>query len=193
MTSCCQYAREMFLPGGNSWFRTAALLLAGACAVAGLSGCEYADDGAGPTSAPSGTSRPAPPSPLPAAADLANAENRNFKDLGTLLGARPGGDVLEGAGGLGGGGFNKSVKVLAQGTYTFAAACVGVPTAYFSITQDGVRDLGRRELTIDCGKASASQVDIAAWPVQVQVFHAATGPATGAAAGFWMVPASTGS
>lgn len=109
----------MSLPGGRSpWFRGAALLVAGACALTALSGCEYADDGADPTSAPSRTSRPAAP-------DLANAENRNFKDLGALLGARPENVVLEVVGGLGGSGFRKSVRELAKGTYTITGACVG--------------------------------------------------------------------
>jgi hypothetical protein len=122
----------MSFPGGIPWFRGAALLLAGACAVTGLSGCVYADDGADPTSAPSRTSRPAPASPLPVSPDLADAENRNFKDLGSLLGPRPDDIVLEGVGGLGGGGFNKLVKTVAKGRYTITAACVGAPTAYLS-------------------------------------------------------------
>lgn len=168
-------------------------MLAAACAVMGLSGCEYADDGADPTSAPSRTSRPAPPSPLPTAPDLANVENRNFKDLGFLLGARPENFVLDGAGGLGGGGFRKSVGALAKGSYTITAACVGAPTSYLSISQDGLRDGGRLELNLDCGKATAAQVDITAGPVQVQGFYPTTGPGAGAVAGFWMVPAATGS
>jgi len=184
----------MSLPGGRRpWFRAAGLLLAGACAVTGLSGCEYTDDGADPTSALSTTSRPAPPSPLPAAPDLANAENRNFKDLGPLLGAGPENVVLEGVGGLGGVGFRKSVRALAKGRYTITAACVGAPAAYFSISQEGLRDGGKLELNLDCGKATKAQADIAAGPVQVQGFYPTTGPGTGAVAGFWMVPAATGS
>ena len=158
----------MSLPGGRRpWFRAAGLLLAGACAVTGLSGCEYTDDGADPTSALSTTSRPAPPSPLPAGPDLANAEDRNFKDLGPLLGAGPENVVLEGVGGLGGVGFRKSVRALAKGRYTITAACVGAPAAYFSISQEGLRDGGKLELNLDCGKATKAQADIAAGPVQV--------------------------
>lgn len=184
----------MSLPGGRRpWFRGAALLVAAACAVTGLSGCEYADDGADPISAPSRTSRPAPPPPLPAAPELANAENRNFKDLGPLLGARPENVVLEDVGGLGGSGFRKSVRELAKGTYTITGACVGAPTAYLSISQDGLRDGGRLELSLDCGKATKAQVDIATGPVQVQGFYPTTGPGTGAVAGFWMVLAATDS
>lgn len=184
----------MSLPGARRpWFRGAALLLAGACALTGLSGCEYADDGADPTSAPSRTSRPAPPSPLPAAPELANAENRNFKDLGPLLGAGPKSVVLEGVGGLGGVGFRKSVRALAKGRYTITAACVGAPSAYLSISQEGLRDGGRLELSLDCGKATKAQVDIATGPVQVQGFYPTTGPGIGAVAGFWMVPVATGS
>lgn len=183
----------MSLPGGRrTWFRGTALLLAGACAVTGLSGCEYADDGADTTSAPSRTSRPAPPSPVPAAPGLANAENRNFKDLAPLLGAEPGSVVLEGTGGLGGSGFRKSVRALAKGRYTITAACVGAPTAYLSVSQDGLRDGGKLELNLDCGKATKAQVDIEAGPVQVQGFYPTAGPGTGAVAGFWMVPAATG-
>lgn len=182
----------MSFPGGIPWFRGAALLLAGACAVTGLSGCEYADDGAAPTSAPSRTSRPTPPSPLPEATDLANAENRNFKDLGSLLGTGPHDAILEGVGGLGGGGFNKSAKTVAKGRYTVAAACVGAPTAHLSISQDGLRDGGRLDLSLDCGRTTRAQVDIATGPVQAQEFHPTAGPGTGAVAGFWMVPAATG-
>ena len=184
----------MSLPGGRSpWFRGAALLVAGACALTALSGCEYADDGADPTSAPARTSRPAPPSPLPTALDLANAENRNFKDLDPLLGAGPEIVVLEGVGGLGGSGFRKSVRELAKGTYTLTAACVGAPTASLYISQDGLRDGGKLELNLHCGKAKKAQVDIAAGPVQVQGFYPTNDPGTGAVAGFWMVPDATDS
>lgn len=183
----------MLLPGGRrTWFRGTALLLAGACAVTGLSGCEYADDGEDTTSAPSRTSRPAPPSPLPADPALANAENRNFKDLGPLLGAGPENVVLEGVGGLGGVGFRKSVRALAEGRYTITAACVGTPTAYLSVSQEGLRDGGKLELNLDCGKSTKAQVHIAAGPVQVQGFYPTAGPGTGAVAGFWMVPAAAG-
>ena len=184
----------MSLPGGRTpWFRGTGLLLAAACAVTGLSGCEYADDGADPTSAPSRTSRPAPPSPLPTAPDLANAENRNFKDLDPLLGAGPEIVVLEGVGGLGGSGFRKSVRELAKGTYAITAACVGAPTAYLYISQEGLRDGGKLELNLNCGKATKAQVDIEAGPVQVQGFYPTNDPGTGAVAGFWMVPDATGS
>jgi hypothetical protein len=48
-------------------------------------------------------------------------------------------------------------------------------------------------LNLDCGKATKAQVDIAAGPVQVHGFYPITGPGTGAVAGFWMVPAASGS
>jgi hypothetical protein len=183
----------MSLLGGRLWIRGAALVLAVAGTAAGLSGCEYEDVGADPTPARTGTSRPAPPSPLPAGTELAGAERRNLDRLGSLLGARPDNIVLEGAGGLGGAGFRKSVKALEKGTYTVTAACVGAPTANISISQDGLRDGGRLELTLDCGKATTVLVDIAAGPVQAQGFSPATGPGTGEVAGFWMLPAAAGS
>ena len=174
--------------GGRLWIRATGLLLAGAGAVGGLSGCEYAVDGADSTSAPTRTSQSAPPSPLPPAPDLTDTGNRNVKDLETLLGARPAGVVLGGASGLGAGGFRVSAERVAQGRYAITVACVGAPTANFSITQDGIRGGARLELTLDCGKATRAQIDIRPGPVQVEEFRPTTVP--GAVAGFWMVPAA---
>ena len=126
--------------GGRHWMRGAALLLAAAGIAAGLAACEYPDDVTEPTAAPSRTGRAAPPPPPTADPEAAAAEQRNLDDLGAILGARPEGIVLEGAGGLGGAGVRKSVQALAKGTYTVTAACIGAPTGYISISQDGLRD-----------------------------------------------------
>ena len=172
--------------------RGAALLLAVAGTAAGLAGCEYPDDVTGPTAAPTRAGRPARSMPPPVDPGIASAEKRNLDDLGAVLGARPGGIVLEGVGGIGGAGLRKSVKVLSKGTYTVTAACVGAPTS-ISISQDGLRDGGKLELTLDCGKATQAQVDLAAGPVQAQATRLMTGPGAGEVAGFWMVPAAPGS
>jgi hypothetical protein len=172
--------------------RAAALLLAVAGTAAGLAGCEYPDDVTDPTAAPTRTGRPARSLP-PADPGVATAEKRNLDDLGAVLGARPGGIVLEGVGGIGGAGLRKSVKALAKGTYTVTAACIGAPTGYISISQDGLRDGGKLELTLDCGKATQAQVELAAGPVQAQADRRMTGPGAGEVAGFWMVPAAPGS
>ena len=176
--------------GGRQWMRGAALLLA---IAAGLAACEYPDDVTEPTAAPSRTGRAAPPPPPTADPEAAAAEQRNLDDLGAILGARPEGIVLEGAGGLGGAGVRKSVQALAKGTYTVTAACIGAPTGYISISQDGLRDGGKLELALDCGKATQAQVDLAAGPVQAQTVRRRSGSRTGAVAGFWMVPAAPGS
>ena len=172
--------------------RGAALLLAVAGAAAGLSGCEYTDDVTDPTSAPTRTRRAAPPPPS-AGPELANAESRNLNDLGAVLGARPDGIVLEGAGGLGGAGLRKSVQALPKGTYTVTAACIGAPTGYLLVSQDTLPDGGRLELNLDCGKATQTQVNLAAGPVSAKAVRRMTGPGTGEVAGFWMVPAAPGS
>lgn len=182
------------LPGrGRHWMRGVALLLAVAGAATALAGCEYSDDVGDPTAAPARTRRAAPPPPSPAGPELAMAESRNLHDLGAVLGARPDGIVLEGAGGLGGAGVRKSVKALPKGTYTVTAACVGAPTGDISITQDGLRDGGKLELALDCGKATQAQVDLAAGPVYAQAYRRTTGPGAGEVVGFWMVPATPGS
>ena len=171
--------------------RAAALLLAVAGTAAGLAGCEYPDDVSDPTAAPTRTGRP-PRSLPPADPGTTTAEKRNLDDLGAVLGARPGGIVLEGVGGIGGAGLRKSVKALSKGTYTVTAACVGAPTS-ISISQDGLRDGGKLELTLDCGKATQAQVELAAGPVQARAYRLMTGPGAGEVAGFWMVPAAPGS
>ena len=173
--------------------RGTALLLAVAGAAAGLAGCEYTDDLSDPTAAPTRSGRPARSLPPPVDPGVATAEKRNLDDLGAVLGARPGGIVREGVGGIGGGGLRKSVNALAKGTYTVTAACVGAPTSYISISQDGLRNGGKLELTLDCGKATQAQVELAAGPVQAQADRRMTGPGAGEVAGFWMVPAAPGS
>ena len=180
------------LGGGRHWMRGMALLLAVAGAAAGLAGCEYPDDVSEATAAPTRTGRAALPPP-PAGPGVASAEARNLETLGTVLGARPEGIVLEGASGLGGAGLRKSVKALAKGTYAVTAACIGAPTGYISISQDGIRDGGKLELNIDCGKATTAQVDLAAGPVQAHAIRPRTGAGAGEVAGFWMVPAAPGS
>lgn len=177
---------------GTRWMRAAALLLAVAGTAAGLAGCEYPDDVTAPTAAPSRTGRAAPP-PVPAGPDIATAETRNLDELKAVLGARPAGIVLEGAGGMGGAGLRKSVSALAKGTYTVTAACTGAPKGYLSISQDELRDGGNLELTIECGKAMQAQVDLAAGPAHAQAERRMTGPGTGEVAGFWIVPAAPGS
>lgn len=172
--------------------RCAVLLSVVAGIAAGLTACEYPDDVSEPTAAPSRTGRAARSLPPPADPGVATAEKRNLDDLGAVLGARPGGIVLEGVGGIGGAGLRKSVKALSKGTYTVTAACVGAPTS-LSISQDGLRDGGKLELTLDCGKATQANVELAAGPVQAQAYRLMTGPGAGEVAGFWMVPAAPGS
>lgn len=169
------------------WSRAATLLLVGSCAVTGLSGCEYADDGPSPAATPSRTSRPVS-SPLPSAPDLGNVENRNFTALSALLGNHPENASLEGIGRLSGDGFRKSVSALAEGTYSVTAACAGMPGAYLSISQAGILDGGGLELKLDCGTTTRTEVDFSKGPVQVHAFYPTTGPATGAVAGFWIEP-----
>jgi hypothetical protein len=181
----------MSVRGGRLWIRATGLLLAAAGAAGGLSGCEYGVNGADPMPTRSGTSQSALPSPLPPAPDLADTGNRNVNDLETLLGARPAGVVLGGTGGLGAGGFRVSAERVAKGRYAVTAACVGAPTAVFSMSQNGLRGGARLELTLDCGKATRAQIDVRPGPVQVEEFRSTTVP--GAVAGFWMVPAAAGS
>lgn len=182
----------MSLPGGKQpWVRGAALLAVGACAVMGLSSCEYAEDGLGPTATPTRTSRPAPSLPQPTGPDLGSVENKNFDNLEAMLGSPPENVPLQGIGRLSGSGFSKSVKTLAKGRYSVTAACAGAPRAYLSISQAGLTDGGGLDLTLDCGKATPAHVDFAKGPVQVHAFYPATGPATGAVAGFWLVPDTT--
>lgn len=185
-------SRHRSLGQGRQWMRRAALLLAVAGTAAGLAGCEYPDDVTEPTAAPTRAGRPARSAPPPADPGVANAEQRNLDDLGAVLGARPGGIVLEAFGGIGGAGLRKSVSALSEGTYTVTAACVGAPTSIL-ISQDGLRDGGNLELTLDCGKATRAQVDLAAGPVQARAHRLTTGPGAGEVAGFWLVPAAPGS
>ncbi|BCW69151.1 hypothetical protein NicSoilB8_01950 [Arthrobacter sp. NicSoilB8] len=173
--------------------RGAALLLAVAGAAAGLSGCEYADDVTDPTSAPTVSSRPAPPAPPPVDPGLAEAEQRNLGKLEGVLGTRPDGLVLGGAGGIGGSGFRISAAAVPKGTYTLTAACIGAPTALLTVSQDGLRGGGRAEVSLDCGTVETTRVELRAGPAQIQGFRPGTDPAAGEVAGFWMVPAAPGS
>lgn len=173
---------------GSTWMRGAALLLAAAGAAGGLSGCEYADDVS--TAAPAVSSRPAPPPLPPVDPRLAEAEARNLGELDAVLGARPDALVLGGAGGIGGSGFRHSAAAVPKGTYTLTGACVGAPNAYLILSQDGLRGGGSAEMSLTCGAAAATQVELSAGPVQVQGFRYSTDPAAGEVAGFWLVPAA---
>jgi hypothetical protein len=124
--------------------RGAALLLAVAGMAAGLAGCEYPDDVTDPTAAPTRAGRPARslPPPPPVVSGLAEAEQRNLGELEAVLGTRPGGLVLGGAGGIGGSGFRNSAAAVPKGTYTLTAACIGAPNALLTVSQDGLRGGG---------------------------------------------------
>jgi len=173
--------------------RGAALLLAVAAGAAGLAGCEYTDDVTDPTSAPTRTRRPAPPPPPPVDPGLAEAEQRNLDKLEAVLGTRPGGIVLGGTGGIGGSGFRISKPAVPKGTYTLTAACIGAPNGLLTVSQDGLRGGGRAEMSLDCGAAKTTRVELSAGPVQIQGFRPGTDAAAGEVAGFWMAPAPPGS
>jgi hypothetical protein len=181
------------LGGGRHWMRGAALLLTVACTAAGLAGCEYPDDVTEPTAAPTRASRQARSLPPPADPGVATAEKRNLDDLGAVLGARPGGIVLGGTGGIGGSGFRLSAEAVPKGTYTLTAACIGAPNALLTVSQDGLRGGGRAEMNLDCGATETTRVELRAGPVQVQGLRPGTDAGAGEVAGFWIVPAAPGS
>ncbi|MFE4226602.1 hypothetical protein ACFRJ8_01800 [Arthrobacter sp. NPDC056886] len=180
---------------GKHWMRGAALLLAVAGTAAGLAGCEYPDDVTDPTPAPTRAGRPARslPPPPPVDPGLADAEQRNLGELEAVLGARPGGLVLGGTGGIGGSGFRISAAAVPKGTYTLTAACIGAPNALLTVSQDGLRGGGRAEMNLDCGAAQTTRVELRAGPAQIQGLRPGTDAAGAEVAGFWMVPVAPGS
>lgn len=173
--------------------RGAVLLLAVAGTAAGLAGCEYPDDVADPTAAPTRAGRAAPAPPPRVDPGLPAAEQRNLGRLEAVLGTRPGGLVLGGTGGIGGSGFRHSAAAVPKGTYTLTAACIGAPHALLTVSQDGLRGGGSAEMNLDCGAVETTRVELRAGPVQVQGLRPGTDAAGAEVAGFWMVSAAPGS
>lgn len=175
--------------GGRHWIRGAALLLAVVCAGTAISGCEYTDDFADTTAAPTMSSRPAPPPPPTADPDLAKDEARNLDDLNVLLGPRPGGIVPAGAGGLGGSGFRKTVSAVGKGSYMVTAACIGTPKASLFLSQSDRRGETSQELALDCGTSASMKLDLEDGPVLAQGVRKTVDAGVGSVIGFWMTPA----
>ena len=161
-----------------------------ACLAAVITGCEYADDAGDPPAAPARSSRAAPPPPPTADPGLAKNESRNLAVLGVLLGPRPGGTVLDGAGGLGGSGFRKSVRALGKGSYTVTAACIGIPNAVLHISQSNLRGGTTHELALDCGTTATITLELDDGPVLAQGLRMTPEPGAGSVVGFWIVPAT---
>jgi hypothetical protein len=175
--------------GGRHWIRGAALLLAVVCSGSVISGCEYTDDFADTTAAPTRSSRPAPPRPPTADPDLAKDEATNMDDLDVLLGPPPGGIVVAGAGGLGGSGFRKSVSAVGKGSYMVTAACIGTPKASLFLSQSDRRSETSQELALDCGSSASMKLDLEDGPVLAQGIRRTVDAGAGSVIGFWMTPA----
>ncbi|WP_214954500.1 hypothetical protein [Arthrobacter sp. ISL-69] len=178
----------MSLLGGRHSIRGMALLLA--CLAAAITGCEYGDDVGDPTAAPARSARPAPPPPPTADPGLGKNESRNLAVLEVLMGPRPGGTVLDGAGGLGGSGFRKSVRALDKGSYTVTAACIGIPNAVLHISQSNLRGGTTHELALDCGTTATTTLELEDGPVLAQGIRMTPEPGAGSVVGFWIVPAT---
>lgn len=180
--------------GGPRGTLRAVLTLVLAVAASGLAGCEYADDVGMDAAAASPPARTSPPRvPLPAQdPELAAIEARNMAELDRILGTVPAGEVMRGAGGIGGSGFRTTLRAVEKGTYAVSAACVGSATALLLISQD-VRGGGPGlELSLDCGTRVEAALELEAGRVQVQLVRNTTDPATGAVAGFRISPAVPG-
>jgi hypothetical protein len=175
--------------GGRHWIRGAVLLLAVACTGTVISGCEYTDDFADTTAAPTRSSRPAPPPPPTTDPDLAKDEARNLDDLNVLLGPPPGGIVLAGAGGLAGSGFRKTATAVGKGSYLVTAACIGTPKASLVVSQNDRRGGTSQELALDCGTSASIKLDLEDGPVLAQGIRRTVDAGAGSVIGFWMTPA----
>ncbi len=172
--------------GGRHGRRTAAPLIVLALAAAALAGCEVADDVGLPASDSSPSARPsAARPPLPAEdPQLAARQARNQAEVARILGDPPGPVPMGGAGGIGRSGFRASLTVPGKGSYAVTAACAGTPSALLAISQNGGRNGGHLELSVECGRLVEGTVDLESGSVTVQIFSNTTDPGLGAAAGF---------
>lgn len=177
----------MVVTGGRQTARAAAPLIGLAfLSVTALAGCEVADDVGHPASeSPSSARSAAPAPPLPTQdPELAAKAVRNQAAVERILGAPPAAMVMGASAGFG---FRGSFKGLAEGTYDVTAACTGTPSALLTISQDGRRDGGRRELNVPCGRAVEASVALKSGPATVQIVKNSTDPGLGAAVGFRVV------
>jgi hypothetical protein len=172
--------------GGRQGCRAVAPLLALALAAAALSGCEVADDVGLPASDASSSARPgATRPPLPANdSEVAARQARNQAEVERILGDPPGALLMGGGGGIGGSGFRASGTALGKGTYAVTVACVGTPNALLAISQNGLRDGGHLELSVECGRVVEAAVDLETGSATVQIIRNTMDPGLGAVAGF---------
>jgi hypothetical protein len=176
----------MIAAGGRQRRRAAAPLLVLALAAAALSGCEVGDDVGipAPDSSPSvrpSSARPPLPDHDP---EVAARQARNQAEVERILGDPPGALLMGGGGGIGGSGFRSSGTALGKGTYAVTVACAGTPNALLAISQDGGRDGGRLELSVECGRVVEAAVDLETGSATVQIIRNTTDPGLGAVAGF---------
>lgn len=174
--------------GGTSWRRGAGALSAGLALAGGLGGCEYEYDDELQQSAPVAVEesiRPPAPAYTVEPAILAR-QGRNFAELERLLGTPTDRVLLNDSGAVGGpsSGFTKAATVKRAGSYTLAAACVGVPDAQMYLQQDSRTAAKPLEIILDCSAVFSQVVELQPGYVSVHLLrHDPTGPWTGAVAG----------
>ncbi|MDR6508900.1 hypothetical protein [Arthrobacter oryzae] len=152
----------------------AVLLLAGTLMVAGLAGCEYADDvGADPSRGASRTgSGVASAVPLPSVDPEREAElGRNMAALELALVEVPIG-LGGAAGGISGqgnseGGLEFTTSVTETATYKITAVCIGSPHATLSVRSPSSNAL--LEFTTPCAEVFSRDVELRPGPLTVRL------------------------
>ena len=171
--------------GGTKTVRCVAALIVGMVLVGGLAACAYEDDGDPQPAAAGQSHRAAPPSRPAKDPGVLGVEASNYAELHERLANVPGSVLLadDGPADGPGVGFSKAATVMAAGPHTVTVACVGIPHAQISLTQDGV---GAQPLSLDfgCSEVLSKVVVLQKGHVGAQLIRPdPTGAWTGAVAG----------
>lgn len=148
--------------------------------VAGLAGCEYADDvGPSPSGAAGPTGNSTVTAPVPVASvdpELVAELDRNLAALEIIMA-----DVPVGAGGAAGsisgqgngeGGLEFSTLLTDAATYTVAVGCIGAPGATLSVSSAGNTQL---QFSASCAGVLSHNVELGPGPVSVRLVAAGQG------------------
>ncbi|MBT2596355.1 hypothetical protein [Arthrobacter sp. ISL-72] len=152
------------------WPQLAVFLVAGAL-MAGVAGCEYADEtGAEPSGPADRPVRSLGANPVPFASPDPKLEaelERNMAAVELMLadvpmGSAGGAGGISGQGGAGGG-FAYDGVLTRAGAYTVTAVCVGGAGARLVITSGGTAG-GSRQIDVPCGERISQQIELGTSP-----------------------------
>jgi hypothetical protein len=169
--------------GGTKAVRCNAGLIVSLLLAGGLASCTYEDAGDPQPTAAERSARPAP-SVESTSPEILSVQSGNYAELEKRLAAAPGSVLLDESGTADGPGvgFSKTATAKTAGTYTFTAACVGIPEAQIFVGRPGAGEF--LSLDLDCSGVLSQVVELQAGPVSAQLMRQdPNGPWTGAVAG----------